>query len=85
MRREKSPAILPEPRPDAFAISVGDFKSVKSAARKKLKAALAQARANYQQSVATYRTAVLTALQDTEDQLSEIRSNLDVISFEDGP
>jgi multidrug efflux system outer membrane protein len=38
----------------------------------KLTAALAQARASYEELVANYRTAVLTAFQDVEDQLSDL-------------
>ena len=38
----------------------------------KLTAALAAAKANYAESVANYRGAVLTALQDVEDQLSDL-------------
>ncbi len=39
----------------------------------KLTAALAQAKANYEQQVATYRSAVIGAYRDVEDELSDLR------------
>ena len=39
----------------------------------KLKAALAGARANYEELLNNYHTAILTAYQDVEDQLSDLR------------
>ena len=44
VRGKKAPAILPEPRPDAFAVGLRDVQTVQRGAREKVKAALAHGR-----------------------------------------
>ena len=44
MRGEEAAAILPEPRPDAFAVGLRDVQAVQRGAREELKAAFAHRR-----------------------------------------
>ncbi len=44
VRGKEAAAILPEPRPDAFAVGLRDVQAVQRGARKKLEAALAHGR-----------------------------------------